>query len=145
MARPSWTTSAVCWPIVGGVVYACWSLFRSASVVADGGTVVYALLIGAVLGGIVGCATYVGGTWALKVIDGEHALTARSARKVVVFAILSAATAGATIFAIFALSRQIANAGAPTAVVVGLCFFLSLTYSPTAIREREDRKQGKSA
>jgi hypothetical protein len=140
LARPSWTASAVCWPLVGGVVYACWSLFRSASVVANGGTVVYALLIGAVLGGIVGCASLVGGTWALKVIDGEHALTARCARKIVAFAILSAATAGATIFAIFALSRQITNAGGPTAVVVGLCFFVSLTYAPRAIRERDNRK-----
>lgn len=135
-AGRNWVTFAVGWPIVCGVVYAAWSLFRPSTVDVSGWTIVYGLVVGAVLGGVIGCATFVGGTFALRLVNAENARAAGRIGGIAVFALCTALVAGLTVFMLFALSGQASAAGGSTARVVVAGLLISLTYAPLAVGHR---------
>lgn len=137
MAQLRWVVCAVGWPTICGVAYAAWSLFRPATVSSSGWTIVFGLFVGAIVGAVIGCASFVGGTWALKIIDSTQVRAVWWAGQVAIFALITALTAGITVVVLFALSGEVLNAGRPTAQVTGYCFLISLTYGRRAIRQQE--------
>lgn len=138
MAQLKWVVCAVGWPIVCGVAYAGWSLFRPATVGSSGWTIVFGLFVGAILGGVIGCASFVGGTWALEAVDSKQVRAVWWVGRVAIFALITALASGITVFVLFALSRQVSNAGGPTTLVTGFSFLISLTYGRKAIRQQDE-------
>ena len=132
----SWGVFAFGWPVVCGVAYAAWSMYRPSTVSVGGWTAAYGLVVGAVLGGLLGCAAFVGGTWALKLLDGERTRAVGRLGAVSIFALITASTVGVTALALFALSKDVAAALGPTVLVVGVSFLASLTYAPLAAHPR---------
>ncbi len=135
-ANRSWVVFAFGWPVVCGIAYAAWTMYRPSTVSVDGWTAAYGFVVGAVLGGLLGCAAFVGGTWSLALLDGERTRTVGWLGAVSIFALITASTVGITVLALFALSRDVAAAVGPTVVVVGVSFLASLTYGPLVVRRR---------